>query len=304
MASPSQMKYIIQILRLNKDPEEVELQQKEFEDLKRAKSCLSEALAIEEKYELLVSNYLDLEKERLILMSEYLIYNNKDYNSFFSIELAFNKRIINLLTSTKLYMDSVHQHAKICVPHKSIESVKSIDQEINDKKSLEYDHCFEYRFMEAFRNHVQHKGLSVNSIRIQRMSKDSIKIFAHKVEVARDTKFKKLVLEEMPDKVELIQTARIYIESINRIHLYVRELVSSDLNSARSLMENYINKYGNPDSSSGTVLQVASYISEGDISKPVEQFPLLLDWDDIRINLISKNGDIANFSQYYDSKNT
>lgn len=56
-----------------------------FNKLKQAKNCLSAALAIVEKYELLLSNYLDLEKECLSVTTDYMVRTSTDYFKFFDI---------------------------------------------------------------------------------------------------------------------------------------------------------------------------------------------------------------------------
>mgnify|MGYP000175543353 FL=1 len=60
------MKYLVTILTTGNNPELV-INESKFEQLKKAKECLSEILSFEEKYELLLSNYMELEKECLYL---------------------------------------------------------------------------------------------------------------------------------------------------------------------------------------------------------------------------------------------
>ena len=100
------MKYTICIWAFGSHPE-IEITQARFDEIKQAKNCLFAALSIEEKYELLLSNYLDLEKEYLNITSNYMVRDLKGYEDFFDIRLLFNRKIVNLLTSAKLYIDQI-----------------------------------------------------------------------------------------------------------------------------------------------------------------------------------------------------
>lgn len=54
--------YILKVLTLDQQPE-IEISKEDFQELKSAKQTLLKALACEEKYEMVIHNYLVLEKE-------------------------------------------------------------------------------------------------------------------------------------------------------------------------------------------------------------------------------------------------
>jgi hypothetical protein len=58
------MKYLLRINALGTFPE-ISLDKGEFDSIKSARQILSHGLAMEEKYEILISNYLEFEKEIL-----------------------------------------------------------------------------------------------------------------------------------------------------------------------------------------------------------------------------------------------
>ena len=70
------MKYSVHVLTIGSYPE-IKIDQAKFDELKQARKCLYEALAIEEKYELLLSNYLDLEKECLNVTADNMVRSDK-----------------------------------------------------------------------------------------------------------------------------------------------------------------------------------------------------------------------------------
>ncbi len=296
------MKYTIRIWAFGSHPE-IEITQVQFDEIKQARNCLSAALSIEEKYELLLSNYLDLEKECLNITSDYMVRRLKGYEDFFDIRLLFNRKIVNLLTSTKLYIDQIQQHVKACIP---------FDTEIGDKvKSLfstEYDNFFEYRFMEALRNYVQHKGLAVHSTTLGGKKIDheedweqeyKTSVFTHKLEVESDKAFKKQVTNEMPEKVELIYASRAYIESISKVHCEIRNIIANSVEESRDIILNVINDYEKINEGKSIGLEVISSIPKEPMDEIVEKFPLVLDWDDIRLSLLKTNSNLINLRKRY-----
>ena len=296
------MKYTICLSTLGSHPE-VEITQAKFDEIKHARNCLSGALAIEEKYELLLSNYIDLEKECLSITSDNMVRQIKGYQDFFDIQLLLNRKIVNLLTSTKLYIDQIQQHVKACIP---------LDTEIGNKVkslfSIEYDNFFEYRFMEALRNYVQHRGLAVHSTTLggkninheedwEQEYKTSI--FTHKLEVESDKAFKKQVTNEMPDKVELVYASRAYIESISKVHCEIRNIIAKSVAESRDIILNVITDYKTINEGKSIGLNVLCSIPTDPIDEIVEKFPIVLDWDDIRLNLVKINSKLINLRKRY-----
>ena len=87
----------------------------EFDKLKRSREVLLSAKAIEEKYDLLASNFFELEKEILIQLTQKMIFDTPSYQHMYEIQSEINRRVVNLLTSTKLYYDHLEKHVRICM---------------------------------------------------------------------------------------------------------------------------------------------------------------------------------------------
>ncbi|MEM5495826.1 hypothetical protein WNY77_00305 [Paraglaciecola mesophila] len=286
---------------------ELDIDEATYCEIYDARDILSAAMAVEEKYELLLNNYLELEKESLNVTTDNMLYRSKDYSGFFDIRLAFNQRVVNLLTSTRLYVDQIQQHIKVCLPN-DLEAAITVRQYF----STEYDQQFEYRFMEALRNYVQHRGLSVHSTlhnsRWTSSENDGLmefgtKLFSHKSEFESNRTFKRSVLAEMPDKVELIGAARKYVESINNCHIQIREMISSSVENARSIISDTISKYSTANNGKALGLAAQKYEESEPIDTLIETVPLLLDWDDVRLKLVSKNQKLTNLSKRYVTSN-
>lgn len=291
------MKYLVTILTTGNNPELV-INESKFEQLKKAKECLSEILSFEEKYELLLSNYMELEKECLLISAQKMVYEDNEYMNFFDIKLLFNQRIVNLLTTSRLYIDQLSQHIKAC----------NLNIDIKSFFSYEYDNNFEYRFMEALRNYVQHRGLAVHftSIGTNWTSLDDdgemqfkTRVYTKKDEVEKDSAFKKSVAKEMPDKVDIIYASRSYIESISKVHCNIRKILSDVAISSRQIVEEIIHEYEKTSNGKSIGLGIVCLENNGKYDEILDKFYITLEWDNIRIKLERKNQSLVNLRKRF-----
>ena len=277
---------------------ELEINEPEYLKLKSSRDCLSGAFALEEKYDLLISNFLELEKECIDITCENMLKNNGSYLDFFDIRARLNRRVVNLLTASRLYMDHLDQHIKLCLLEK--------DEDVKTLFSLQYDGCFEYRFMEALRNYVQHRGLAIHSSSLggSWTSKDKKNgeleyktcIFTHKDEVSLDKSFKRGVANEMPEKVNILLASRKYISSISKTHGELRQLISDNITTSRNIVLERIESF-KKQSGGNSIAIAALKINQDD--EVIERVNILLDWDDVRLHLVNKNKVLHSLGQSY-----
>lgn len=291
------MKYLVTILTTGNNPELV-INESKFEQLKQAKECLSEILSFEEKYELLLSNYMELEKECLLISAHNMVYEDNEYMNFFDIKLLFNQRIVNLLTTSRLYIDQLSQHIKAC----------NLNIDIKSFFSYEYDNNFEYRFMEALRNYVQHRGLAVHftsigsnwtSLNDDGEMQFKTRVYTKKDEVEKDSAFKKSVAKEMPDKVDIIYASRSYIESISKVHCNIRKILSDVAISSRQIVEEIIHEYEKTSNGKSIGLGIVCLENNGKYDEILDKFYITLEWDNIRIKLERKNQSLVNLRKRF-----
>lgn len=203
-------RYILRIAALGQFPE-LEIDTDRYERLKVSRPILSHALAIEEKYEIIISNFLELERDAINASVSEMARNHIEYKDFFDVRLALNIRLVNLLTAIRLYTDQLSSHICACLPSKDDTKVK-----IKELFATEYDSSFEYRFMEALRNYVQHSGIPVHRISTGGKWTDiddglleySIYFGTQRKELLLDDGFKKQILDEMPEEVNLRSASR------------------------------------------------------------------------------------------------
>ena len=284
---------------------EITISKSAFNKLKKARKALSAGLAIEEKYEVLLVNYEDFEKEIVNASIESMLNRPRKYDDFRCYIARFNKRLINLLTASRLYVDHIKQHVRDIVPNPS--EGKDKVQGYCDERCNKYK---EYRFMEALRNYVQHCGFPVHYITLPSRVTDingperrliyTIDLFSEKKRLQEDRKFKKGVLEKLDERIDLKYAARQYVECLSEIQTCVREIVSKKLDGARSLLESYINSFEEKFDEKTIGLAAIAF----DDKKKIDEVPLLLDWDDIRIDLTDKNRVLTNLSSRYVTSET
>jgi hypothetical protein len=279
---------------------EIHISEAEFRSLKNAKKSLLSGLAIEEKYEVLLSNYEDYELEILKQAAQLMLRYDRDYDTLFNTSLALNKRIINLLTACRLYVDQISHNIKDIIK----EDI-GIEDKVKQLFIVEYESHFEYRFMEALRNYVQHRGFPIQITQFIAFSRGTgqnrkliftMNMASEKRFLQEDVKFKKEVLNETPEEVDLKAVTRTYIECLSKIHVSIRNIISDNVNNDRGKIESAITRFQKEIDKKAVGLAAVCKDWEGKI---VDEIPLLLDWDDIRKKLIERNRSLTNLVNRY-----
>lgn len=84
----------------------------QFWEIGAAKDGLLQALFIEEKFDLVIENLLDLESTMLNSAVRGAYLHNQDWESYQEERGLLNRRLINLLTAARIYIDHVKHHVK------------------------------------------------------------------------------------------------------------------------------------------------------------------------------------------------
>jgi hypothetical protein len=255
---------------------------------------LAAAFEIEENFDLLVGNYLELEQSALNIAAEAVAKRHQDYTDIFSIRADVNRRVINFLSTARLYLDQLPQKTKRCGCDFS---------NIKNMINTHYDSRFEYRFMEGLRNHVQHSGTAVHRFTLQsrwippdqrEREEYSYSVFAERGFLEQDQAFKKSLLKECPERIDLLMATRVYLEALGTVQLAVRDHVAEPVAIARRRTEEAIMLYEEFSGTSSRGL-CAFYRSENE-----ESFvPIIVEWDDVRHKLALRTSSFANLSVRY-----
>jgi len=292
--------YVLSVAAIGAYPE-ISISEDRYLQLETARSALRAAFVIEEKYEILIQNYIDFEKCILSEACEHMLSVRLDYEDFFSTRLKLNTCILNLLTTTKLYIDSISSEVYRCLTKKLKNEVKS------DVKALfhrAYDSSMDYRFIELLRNHIQHSSIPIEGLTLSSSKTSSdiepliervLEFYTYKSSLLENKRNSKTKLEELPDILDLKQSIRSYVELLSGVHANIRKLISTETSNHRAIISDAINEYKAiyPELTVG--LHAINYNN-----RVVEaKVPILLHWDDIRLKLIKKNIELVNLKSRY-----
>ena len=274
-----------------------EIDREGYISFKAANDVLSTCLSIEINYDILISNYIDLEEQMFKETASYLVRGYSGYSTSLNIIRTLNRSLVNLLASARTYTDQLANHVSRCMPLGSNTKlyVKSL-------KSKEYDANWDYRFMEALRNHVQHRSLPVHWINLKNATDevDGVRMVEVSLEFALeisrlDKTFKQDVLLDAPEKVSLKLTTRSYIESLRKIHKEIRNHISASVDLSRQhIAESHrlYSKFRNKE---------IKYVEARKIDNKtvLTKIPLMLEWDDQRIELQERNNTYKKLNRSY-----
>lgn len=221
----------------------LEISENEYAEIAKAKSSLIHALHVEEKFDIVLQNYADVERELLSRALGNVLSGPAGWSESIGRLQVFNRRMINLLTTCRLYLDQVIHNIREIFGDDS-----QVEAELKAETKKEYEKYFGYRVLEAMRNYVQHRGFPIhrvvlNANRIEEGDQFAIR---HVVipqidvrEVGKDKKFKVSVLKEMEPQgryIDVRPLVRQYIASIGRIHDCARKRLEDRLTSDESTL--------------------------------------------------------------------
>lgn len=273
------MKYYLRIVAVNCE-QAVEISEAEFKSLTDASNGIRQSASIEEKYNVVVENYVEFERELLNLTLSKVAFQHGWHPYQMTIN-TINRRVINLLTTTRLYIDQVPHNLNNIFGHSSEQHLK-----FENATKAEYNSCLGYRVLEALRNYVQHQEFPIHSIAYQNSIEDRKtgqykKIYiVPQLEVKllkQGGRFKASVLKELEDlgeELDIRVFVREYVESIGRIQKFVRHILEPHVET----WENAVGEAEAKFKATGEEnLLGLGIVSEDDVGHLTEELELFVD---------------------------
>src|SRR5689334_17559994 len=127
----------------------VQIDPGEFDRIKMAKNNLFTILGVEEKFEMLLQNYAEYEHTLLKLAVDQTISRRLDWDSSSENVFLINRRLANLLTICRQYIDQVGHDFKAMYRDDA-----QLETTVKACFSRQYDSLLGYRVMEAVRNYA------------------------------------------------------------------------------------------------------------------------------------------------------
>lgn len=289
----------------------IEIDEAEFARIKTARANLFEILLLEENLDLVTENFQEYEAELLLIASRNMVFNDADDISMSRERIVVSRRIVNLLSACRMYLDQSIHHLNNIYGENSDKAIAA-----KGETTSQHSHNFGYRAMEALRNYIQHRGFPIHSImflsewididdeeksRMHHSVIPRIKV----AELASDGKFNQTVLKEMllaQDKhgLDIRPLIREYVEGIGKIHEKIREIVRADLsgweNSINNAFDRFEKEYGTEASRAGLAI-----VAEQDDKHRAERITLFKEFTKRRQALNNKNIVFANLCKRYAS---
>jgi len=215
-----------------------------YEQLNTANKGLWEALQIEEKFNLVIENYAEFERELLTQANDLVIFSNISWSDLQTDKHAINRRLVNLLTTCRLYIDQVPHNMNLVYGKGSAQS-----SDTKKQMSVEFDGNVEYQIMEQLRNHVQHRDIPIYGIAKNRWLED-YKTDNSKFKFCVEPKlsvssireggcFKPAILkklEALGEEVDVRPLVRKYITCIYNIQKSIRKQMKDDIKNWADLI--------------------------------------------------------------------
>jgi len=278
------------------------LSESDYKALLKARESSFQALAIEEKFGLVIQNFLDFERTLNDLALSSLVSMDYEWSAFIDSIQLVNRQLVNLLSTCRLYVDHIPQHLNSLFGPSAAQAAK-----FTDATSKEYDSSLGYRVMYALRNYVQHSGFPVHSLKIgggwleplkPSKSRHMVNAFVSIAELEKEPQFKKTVLEELKalgPTVDIKQMVRQNHSSFSRLHAYVRTLISPDLKQWDALLESTLVQW---KSTHGEATGL-SVVEVDDKNHIVAEHSIFDDMIKRRRYLASKNMTVTNMELHY-----
>jgi hypothetical protein len=245
------MKYLVRRLSIG-SRDFLEITKEQFIEIKKAVEALIEAVSIEEKFNILCKNYFEFERELLEIRLRNTMFSDKDEEDFLEEIYDIERRIVNLLTTSRLYLDQLRHTVSSVYGSAALAT-------LNTEISAVYDSSFGYRVVEAIRNWVQHRGLVVSSLQLQAAVIKADKTIRSTITPSLSLKrikevgeFKTSILAELEslgnDTFDLKPIIREAMEGYARVHEFVRTSWSDDVDvwekAISDIRKEFMNRFG------------------------------------------------------------
>lgn len=277
-----EIKFILEQRVLNPHVQ-MEIDEQRYNALANTRSVLSDALAFEQGYELMLGNFIEMEMAFTEISLRASLEMDHRHTTLAGTMREANRQVINVLTAMRSYVDQMPQLFKaLDLNPKFATFVKS---ELNDMHFASLD----YQFVCELRNHAQHQGTAIHGFEASLVPRsdsngwaDAVSLYASKSELVASN-FKAKVLAKQPDKINVRSRVRMSMIALGKVHLKLRAHLAPHVDAARAAFDAAISDYRSAGATSVVGLAARR------VGGKNEDVSVLVDWDDVRQSLANKN---------------
>lgn len=277
----------------------------EYEELRGAKVGLLHSLAVEEKFDHVVENFLELETALLQTALAFMVHPDLGSHRFHRERTLLDRRLMNLLTAVKTYVDQVPSHVEGVAPEAKSRVQAAIVAERDGRCG--------YRVTLALRNYVQHHDSLVHLVSYGSRLPDAVpgtrveftvNPYVHPERLRFDERMNKWDqavldgLRERGEQVELRPLVRDCLEGLWAIHSRVRVEVAQSNQDLEVVLRAAEAKYRERCPEEESSLGLAAVVRGSDEMR-LEEVPLTWEFTGYRAYLETKNTALAGLGRRY-----
>lgn len=251
--------------------EEIEVSSEDYLQIRCACDNILQVIYLEEKFDILLGNYVELETDLLAAAARDMVY--QDYDALtkrMERNFTINRRFLNMLAACRAYVDQGAHDLKDIK-----DSSRSAFHEVFSKYTNEwYDRSLGYRVMDALRGYTQHRGYPIRTTydrsQVDLPKCKSIafsvlpKIDLEHLRADKKVKQKALAGIKPTDKhIEAMPLARKYVEALCSIHMQIRGDLSSVIGRSESIIMESIERFTTKFGESSQVALAVIEVKEG-----------------------------------------
>lgn len=213
-----------------------------------SKRVIIAMLTAEEKYDAVIENYVEFERDLLDTTLEYKIFNGRTEDWFNTARNKIDRRFFNLLSSCRSYIEFVTHCSNV---------IASSKDALKRERSKHFDESFAYELMEGLRNQITYAGHAAHMVTYSISREDVgdddfvLSYVTPTLEVSTERLlendklprklFKKL--RSRGDHISFLPLLREYIRRFSEIHEFFRSLCRPEVTRARTYFEEIFARY-------------------------------------------------------------
>jgi hypothetical protein len=263
---------------------QLEIPKAQYDLLAHGRTVLSQAYSFEQRYELLLGNFIAMELAFTEISLRVKLEPQFGYSDSAAILQQSNRQVVNFLTALKGYVDQAPQDFKC------LDLAPSFEEIVKRELKAAFERSPDYRFIYTLRNHVQHSASPIHGFEGNDSVRgdpnawvESVRLNADRSSLEEDKAFKKRVLDEQPMKIDIRRCVRQAMTEIGAVHVAVRAAIEEHIKHARLAAEAAISDYMGAGAESAIGLVATC---KGEVKSDVAVF---LGWDVVRVQLVNKN---------------
>lgn len=272
-------KHVIYSKCLNSCFEDI-IDEKRYVELKQSHEVLRECKSVENIYNMVLMNYYEFEKELYKISLSDEVFNGS-YSIFNRYMSKIEQRLLNLLASVTLYLDFFKHEGHVDKFSEYVEDeFKTVHEFIEAQNANK-----KIKIMKFLRNHIQHNGLIVKNFSLNgknltdKLREQTLNLSIDKSSIKANW-YKPEEFSELEDTLDLKQCIRQYIDYISHAHKEFRDATNEKVVESRTSFEGVLQKYEG---------YKVVHIAEDQDKQKINELPISLNWDDVRVEMVKKN---------------